>query len=747
MTPSSSPSPDDRAEPDARGGRISRRTLLRVSAGAGAGLTLGLTLGPSLPGRSAAAATAGADEDTFAPNAFVRIAPDDTVTVIIKHLEMGQGVFTGLCTLVAEELGASWTQIRPEHAPADAERYNNLYWGPVQGTGNSSSMANAFDQMRRAGAVAREMIRQAAADLWEVDPADVTIRDGTVHHTASGRTTSFGALVDRAAALPLPDPGTVPLTDPSNFRLIGRPGVPRPDTADKVRGRTVYASDVRLKGMLSAVVRRPPRFGARVREVNDAAALAMPGVQAVVPLAAGVAVVAETTWQALKARDALKVDWDESTAVRTGSAALMESFRDLARTPGQPVRRDGDVLSALSDPDARVVEAVYEMPYLAHAPMEPPSAVARLTTTGLEVWAGSQMPTFDVLAIAEAAGLRPDQITLNTVPAGGSFGRRAAPDGGAAAEVAAIVRGLADRGIEHPVQLLWMREDDLRAGGYRPMALHALSGALGPGGRPVAWRQRVVCPSVLRGTIFGEALIRDGIDPTSVEGVSDLPYALPNIAAELHSPDPGIPVQWWRSVGRSHTIFAVESFIDEMAHAAAIDPLILRLDLLRDHPRLLGVLLRAAEEAGWGLPLPERRGQGLAVHQAAGTCVAHVAEVTATDDGVRVDRLVCAIDCGLAVNPDIVRAQVEGAAVFGLSAALRSRLTLDDSGLVDQSNFHDYEVLRLRDMPVIEVHILPSSRPPGGVGEPGVPTVAPAVANALFAASGRRVRSLPLTKA
>ncbi|WP_299442071.1 xanthine dehydrogenase family protein molybdopterin-binding subunit [uncultured Rhodospira sp.] len=728
-----------------RAPRLSRRTLMRVMAGTGAGLTLGVVL-PVARAQETADSEAA---EPFAPNAFVRIAPDNTVTVLIKHLEMGQGVFTGLTTLVAEELDAAWEQMRPEHAPADAKRYNNLFWGPAQGTGGSTSLANSFEQMRRAGAVARAMLVQAAARAWGVPAEAIETRDGVLRHAGSGREATYGAMAERAARVAAPDPASVPLKQPSAFRLIGKASLPRPDTAAKLKGDAVFASDLKLPGMMTALVRRPPRFGATVKAVNADAARDMPGVKAILPLPAtaggGIAVVADSMWHALKAREALKVEWDESAAVRVGSKALMEQYRELAATPGTPFRTDGDALAALSEPGAQMVEAAYEVPFLAHAPMEPLSAVARMTDTGIEVWAGAQTPTFDVLNIAAAARVKPETVSLHVTHAGGSFGRHANPTGDYVAEVAAIARGLVDQGIEAPVKLLWTREDDIRGGYYRPMALHALAGALAAeGGRPSAWRQRVVTQSILKGTPFEAFLVDDGIDQTSVEGVIDLPYAIPNIKGELHSPDPGIPVLWWRSVGHSHTAFAVESFMDELAHAAGVDPLVLRRDLLRDHPRLLGVLNRAAEEAGWGQPMPDGRGRGLAVHTSFNSHVAHVAEVTAKDGGFTVDRLVCAVDCGVPVNPDIIRAQIEGAAVFGLSAALRSRLTLDETGQVTQSNFHDYEILRMASMPEIEVHIMPSTEPPTGIGEPGVPTVAPAVANALFAATGKRLRSLPL---
>ncbi len=718
--------------------RPSRRDLLRVMGGAGAGLTLALVLpGGAAP---AEAATGG----PFAPNAFLRIDPDTTITVIIKHLEMGQGVYTGLATLVAEELDAAWSQVRAEHAPANAELYNNLFWGPVQGTGGSSSLANAFLQMRRAGAVARAMLRQAAASAWGVRVDTVGTAEGHLIHPGTGERIPYGAMAARAADVSPPDPESVPLKAPEDFTLIGRADLRRTDALEKTDGRAIYASDVMLNGLLTAVVLRPPRFGATLKALDASAAEVMPGVKAVFPIPRGVAVVADGFWRTQKARQAVMVEWDETNAVRVGSKALWGRYRALAETPGQTVRDDGDIHAALATAASSVIEATYTVPYMAHTPMEPLSAVALKTAGGIEVRAGSQIPTLDVLAIAEAAGLRPDQVTLRTLYAGGSFGRRATPDSDVAAEVAAIARGLFDRGISAPVKLLWTREDDIRGGRYRPMALHSLRGALDESRRPLAWHHRMVTQSILKGTPFESVLVKDGIDQTSVEGAVDLPYAIPNMLADLHGPDPGVPVLWWRSVGHSHTAFAVESFVDELAHAAGADPLAWRMDLLADHPRLLGVLMLAADRAGWGAPLETGRGRGVAVHKSFGSYVAHVAEVTVSGTTMTVDRLVCAVDCGFPVNPDMIRAQMEGGTGFGLSATLRGRITLDDTGKVMQSNFHDFEILRMSAMPPVEVHIVPSTEPPTGVGEPGVPTVAPAVANAIFAASGQRLRDLPL---
>ncbi|RLJ64662.1 xanthine dehydrogenase family protein molybdopterin-binding subunit [Sulfurisoma sediminicola] len=717
---------------------VSRRDFLKAGVVAGAGLTLGVWFGPHA---EAAATSAGGG---ITPNAFVRIGADDSVTVIVKHLEMGQGTYTGLPTLVAEELDAAWSQIRVEGAPADARRYNNLFWGPAQGTGGSTAMGNSFEQMRRAGAAARAMLVAAAAKEWQVPAASIRVAQGVVSH-ASGRKATFGQLAARAAEQEVP--AEVKLKEPAEFIYIGK-RAPRTDSRAKVRGTAIFTQDVRLPGMLTAVVARPPRFGARVKSFDAARAKAVKGVVEVVAIPNGVAVLAKDFWSAKKGRDALAVSWDESGAFRLGTAEILAQYRELAKQPGAVAAERGDVAKALAGA-AKVIEADYEFPYLAHAAMEPLNCVVRLADDGCEVWNGEQLQTVDQYALAGLLGLKPEQVRLNMLYAGGSFGRRGNPKSDYLLEAASIARALT--GGPHagkPVKMQWTREDDMRAGFYRPLFLHRLKGAVDADGNPLAWSQRLVGQSIVAGTAF-EGMIKNGVDATSVEGAANLPYAIPHFRVDLHSPTLGVPVQWWRSVGSTHTAFATEVFLDELCHAAGKDPVAWRRELLAAHPRHRGVLDLAASQAGWDKPLApgkagEKRGRGIAVHESFHSYVAEVAEVTVKADGsFGVDRVVCAVDCGIAVNPDIVRAQMEGGIVFGLTAALYGEVTLRE-GQVEQSNFTDYPLLRVHEMPKIEVHIVASNEKPTGVGEPGTPVIAPAVANALFAATGKRLRSLPL---
>jgi isoquinoline 1-oxidoreductase beta subunit len=726
---------------------ISRRLFLVRSTALGTGLTLGMFLPGGGRAEPAVATPVGAGpgkagdavvtESRFAPNAFVRIGSDDRVTVIIKHLEMGQGTYTGLATLVAEELDAAWSQVEVESAPADAERYNNLFWGKLQGTGGSTAMANSYQQMRHAGAAARHMLVAAAARQWQVPADEIEVRDGVLRHPGSGRESGFGALAEAAAQEAVPE--TVFLKDPEQFRLIGT-RVPRKDSQAKINGSALFTMDVQLPGLLTALVAYPPRFGARLDTYITHKARNMPGVEDVVFIPAGVAVLARDFWSARQARDALRLNWDEDHAFRLGSAEIEAQYRRLAKSPGKPARSVGDAGGALQAADKRL-EATIAFPYLAHAAMEPMNCVMRQTPDGVEIWNGEQSQTADQKAVAKVFGIAPEQVKINMLYAGGSFGRRANPDSDYLVETATIVKAINGRA---PVKLVRTREDDMRAGYYRPLFVHRIEAGLDAAGNPVVWQQRIVGQSIATGTEFEGALIRDGVDVTSVEGAANLPYAIPNIRVELHSPVHPVPVQWWRSVGSTHTAFAVETFIDRLASAAGRDPVAYRRTLLKEHPRHLGVLELAAGKAGWGSPLPAGRGRGIAVHESFNTCVAQVAEVSVHEDrSFSVDRVVIAVDCGVAVNPDVIRAQMEGGMAFGLSAALHSELTLE-AGRVVQSNFHDYRVLRLKDMPAVEVHIVASAEPPTGVGEPATPVIAPAVANALSAVTGHWFDRLPL---
>jgi isoquinoline 1-oxidoreductase beta subunit len=713
---------------------MTRRVFLKVAASAG--LTLAV-----YTGRAAAQAAAGKGAE---PGAFVRIGNDDTVTVVVKHLEMGQGTFTGLPTLVAEELDAAWSQIRAEAAPADASRYNNLAWGAAQGTGGSSSLANSFIQYRQAGAAARAMLVAAAAQRWNVDAKSVTVKNGVVTGPG-GKHATFGELASAAARQPVP--ADVRLKDPADFVYIGK-AVPRTDSAAKSNGTAMFTQDVKLPGMLTAVVQHPPRFGARVKSFDSDDVSGVPGVRYVIEVPNGVAVVATSFWAAKKGRDALKVEWDAASGFKGSTSDVFDEYRRLAKTPGKPVRSDGDAAKALAA-GAKRIDAEYVFPYLAHAPMEPLNCVVKLSADHCEIWNGEQFHTGDQFAVAQLLGLKPEQVIIHQVFAGGSFGRRASSVSDYVLEAASIAKGIAKAGKRDiPIKLVWAREDDMTGGYYRPAYLHTMSAALDAKGDVVAWQHRIVGQSITEGTSMAAMTTKDGIDQTSVEGASNLPYAIANLAVDLHTPSIGVPVLWWRSVGSTHTAYSTETMIDELAVAAGKDPVEFRKALLAGKPRHLGVLALAAQQAGWGQPLApgkpgEKRGRGVAVHESFNTYVAEVAEVTIdAGNNVKVDRVVCAVDCGVAVNPDVIRAQMEGGIGFALAAALHGEITLKD-GVVEQTNFHQYQVLRINEMPKVDVHIVASTDTPSGVGEPGVPPLAPAVANAIAAATGKRLRTLP----
>jgi isoquinoline 1-oxidoreductase subunit beta len=717
-----------------------RRTFLQA---AGATTAVALSIGFEWIGttRRALAKPMLAAGTVFAPNAFVRIGTDNSVTVIAKHVEMGQGSFTGIATVLADELDADWSLVRVESAPADSKRYANLAFGTMQGTGGSSAMANSWMQLREAGAKARSLLLASAAAQWHVPLAELTVKESVVYHAASKRQASFGALVPGAVSLPVPD--KVALKDPKEFKLIGRRESPRVDVAAKSDGSAQFTLDVALPGMLVALIKRAPRFGGSVRSFDAAPATAVPGVVKVVQVPRGVAVIASSFWAAKRGRDALKVEWDESHAEKRSSSAIMAEYRQLADKPGLNARKDGDAAQALGNA-AHKISASYEFPYLAHAPMEPLDAVVKLTDKSCEIWAGDQFQTVDQANAAKTAGLDPQQVSIHTLYAGGSFGRRANPGSDYIAEAVSVAKACGADGI--PIKLQWTREDDIHGGLYRPMYYHKLEAGLSAKGELTGWRHVIVGQSIVADTPFA-ALAKDGIDSTSVEGAATIAYAIPNIDVELTTTKTGVPVLWWRVVGSSHTAFAVEAFIDEVAHTAGQDPFEFRRQLLAHQPRMKAVLELAAEKAGWSsAPMPKGKGRGIAVAEAFKTFVAQVAEVTVDETGqIRVDRVVCAVDCGTPINPDVITAQMEGGIGFGLGAVLYGAITLKD-GYIEQNNFNNYRVLRMNEMPKVEVHIVPSTEAPTGVGEPGVAPLGPAVANAIFAATGKRAYTLPFSK-
>jgi isoquinoline 1-oxidoreductase beta subunit len=712
---------------------MTRREFLKTSATLGAGLTLAFYLPAGFGGANKVAAS----DSTFMPNAFIRIGTDNRVTIIVKHLEMGQGVYTGLPTLIAEELDADWTQISVEAAPAKAGLYRNLSWGSLQGTGQSNSTANSFDQMRQAGATARAMLVAAAAAQWNVHADEITVSKGVVQHRNSKRKASFGELTDKASQLTVPE--NVKLKDAKDFQYIGKPIV-RKDTMAKLNGTAKYTIDMQQPGMLTAVVAHPPLFGAKVKSFEASEAKTIRGVVDVVQIPTGVAVLANGFWPAKLGRDALKVEWDTSAANTLGSDEILQQYKALAKTPGAIVRSEGDPDKALAGASKRLF-AAFEFPYLAHAAMEPMDCAMALTAEGCEMWHGEQMQTLAQLNVSKLLGLKLDQVKINTLYAGGSFGRRGNPRSDYQLEAAHIVKAIAGRA---PIKLLWTREDDMQAGFYRPLNYHTLEAGLDDKGNIVAWHHRIVGQSILAGTPLQGVLLQNGNDPMAMEGAQDMPYRTPNLLIDLHTPKIGVPVLWWRSVAHTHTAF-IETFVDELAAAANKDPVEFRRAQLSGEPRLLNVLNLAAEKSGWGKSMPKGRGRGIALHKSFNTYVAQVAEVTVTEAGeLNVDRVTCVVDCGIAVNPGIIAAQMQGGIGFGLPAALRGAITLKD-GRVEQSNFHDYQPLRMNEMPHVDVHIVPSSEPPTGVGEPGVPPIAPAVCNAIFMATGKRIRSLPIS--
>ncbi|MCK2056340.1 xanthine dehydrogenase family protein molybdopterin-binding subunit [Methylobacterium sp. 37f] len=715
----------------------SRRAFLGGGAVAAGALVIGFTLDPA----KFAKAAAGPDLSGLPaqPNAFVRIAADDTVTVVIKHLDMGQGNTTGLATILADELDADWATIRTTFAPADATLYNNFAFGPVQGTGGSTAIANSWVQLRKAGAAARAMLVSAAAERWKVPPSEITVASGTVRHAASNRQARFGELAEAAAAQPVPKEPR--LKEASQFTLIGKK-VARLDSTAKTDGTAIYSLDIRRPGQLTAVVAHSPRFGGTVKTVDDTAARAVAGVVDVVTIPTGVAVLAKDTWSAMKGRDALKLTWDDSAAETRSSDAILADHRKRLDTPGLVASQKGDAAGAIAG-SAKVLEAEFTFPYLAHAALEPLNATIEKASDGTyDVFAGCQLQTIEQAVVAANLGVTTDKVRLHTQWAGGSFGRRATPSADYFAETASIVRAT---GGKAPVHLVWTREDDMAGGFYRPMVVHRLRAGLDAKGGITGWEHRTIGKSIMIGTAFETMIVKDGIDATTVEGASDTPYALPAYRFEVHNAREGVPVLWWRSVGHTHTAQAMEVFIDELAHAAGADPVAYRLGLLGGAPRLSATLKLAAEKAGWDpkKTTDKNRGLGVAAHESFGSYVAMVADVTAEDAKVKVNRIVAAVDVGVAVNPDVIRAQVEGAVGFALSSVLRNRITLKD-GVVQEKNYDAYEPTRMSEMPVVEVHIVPSTAAPTGIGEPGVPVIAPAISNAIFAATGQRLRSLPL---
>ncbi|MGH7562540.1 MAG: molybdopterin cofactor-binding domain-containing protein [Gemmatimonadales bacterium] len=724
---------------------LTRREFVRLSAAAGGGLVVAVSL--SSCAREPLPASPGA---AFAPDAWIRIGSDGVVTVMVDRAEMGQGVSTALPMLVAEELDADWSSVRYEFATANPVYANPLFQGGMQATGGSTSVRAAWLPLREGAARARAMLVAAAAARWGVEAPACRTERGRILHPDGVQTLGYGEIATEAARMPVPE--RVSLKARSDWRLIGT-SVPRLDLREKVTGAAVFGMDAGPPDALVAVVERCPVFGGTVRSFDATAAERVPGVRRIVPLEGGIAVVADGFWAARRGRDALSITWDEGENAALDDAAIRRRLGELGEKRGYVARKAGLGMDGFGGA-ARVLSAEYQLPYLAHATMEPMNCVVRPGPRDAEVWVPIQFQHGGRLVgggtrehAARLLGLDAEQVTVHTTHLGGGFGRRFELD--VVEEACRIARA-----VGAPVKLIWSREDDLRHDHYRPVGLHRLRGALGPDGVPIAWSHRVVCPSIiakfLPGWLPGFATrlagpLKGGVDANAMEGATELPYAIPHLEISYSRADLGVPVGFWRSVGHSQNAFAVESFVDELAAAAGRDPVEFRRVLLRGSPRHLGVLELAAEKSGWGSPLPPGRARGIAVHESFGSWVAQVAEVSVgAEQGVRVHRVVCVVDCGTVVHPDTVAAQMESGIVYGLTAALHGRISIE-RGRARQSNFHDYRMLTMREMPAVEVHIVPGPWEPGGVGEPGTPPIAPAVANAVFAATGRRLRALPLS--
>ncbi|MFT3932761.1 MAG: xanthine dehydrogenase family protein molybdopterin-binding subunit [Chitinophagaceae bacterium] len=707
--------------------KIGRRQFLKSSSALGGGLVISFLL-PASAKQLAKLGTA-APNFYFAPSAFLRVGVDDSINITLAHVEMGQGIWTTLSMLIAEELDADWKNITIEHSPA-GKSYVHPAFG-LQITGGSSTTWSEFDRYRMAGATARVLLVQAAAEHFGVTPGECRTENGMV--ICGNKKISYGELATAAAALPAP--ANVELRKPDQWKYIGK-GIKRLDAPDKVNGNAKYGMDVHFPGLLTAVVAHAPVIGAKVISFDATAAKAVAGVRDVVQIPSGVAVLADHFWAARKGRDVLKVEWDNGPNTSLSSDTQLEGYKKLADDKGFAVLEKGNAETAFSKV-AKVVEAEYVFPYLAHAPMEPINCTVKISDNKCEIWTGTQMPGIDQAAAARILGFKPDQVDIITPYLGGGFGRRATPTSDFVSEAVEIAKASGKA-----VKMVWTREDDMRGMYYRPSFYHRLRIGVNAEGYPVVWRHMAVGQSLTAGTPFDS---KKPIDDAAVEGINDSPYMneIPDIYIGAHNPLQPVPVLWYRSVGHTHTGYVMETMIDDLARQAHKDPLEYRRHLLKDHKRHLAALNLAAEKAGWGKPLPKGHYQGIAVHEAFRSFVSQVAEISIDEHGhVKVHKVVCAIDCGLAVNPDGVKAQMESGIVFGITMALYGEITLEN-GKIQQSNFHDYRIARMYEAPAIEVYIVPSTEQMGGAGEPCVPPVSPAIANAVYAATGKRIRKLP----
>jgi len=710
----------------------SRRLFLKASVTAGGGFLL-LGSFPTMGQER------GLVESPPQPNVFIAINPDNTITIKIKHLDMGQGTVTGLASIVAEELDADWEKVRYEYAPADVNKFRNGLIG-VQGTGVSTSIANSWIELRKAGAAARQMLIQAAALHWSVPLEEISTDNSHIHHKIGAKSMPFGFIAKQAAEIQVPQ--TVAFKSRDAYRLIGQNSIKKLDNLNKITGKEIFGFDLKLPGMVYAALARPPKFGAKLQSFDASQTLAIPAVLDVLQTKFGIAVIAANTWAAMKGRDALSVNWDFSGAEERSSDQMFKDLKDLLTQPAPVAKQIGNEIDGL-EKIFTIRSAEYSFPFLAHAPMEPLNATVEITQTGANLYTGCQFQTVDQMAVAQELGLQPAQIKVFTLMAGGSFGRRANPASDYVREAAVVAKAYA----KAPVKLVWSRQDDLHGGYYRSMFVHQVKTAINNTGEVVAWDHKVAGHSIAEGTGFARFLVKNGIDHTSQEGSFENKYSIPNFKCTISAAPKKVPVLWWRSVGHTHGVYVTETMADELAVSEKANPIDWRLNRLKQNERLGRVIKEVAIKSNWAQKIPFNRGRGVAAHSCYGSHIAHVVEVQKTSAGkLKISRIVCVIDCGIAVNPDIIKAQIEGGIAFALSAALYQKITFKD-GIVQQDNFHQYPVLSMKEMPPVEIHILESDLPPTGVGEPVIPTVAPALANAIFSVTKKRVRTLPFSQA
>lgn len=714
---------------------LSRRSFLKTSAMVGGGLIIGYYIPGALLNQAMKQAKAqgarAAAPTVYPPNAFIQIAPDSTVSIVINKCEMGQGVFTSMSQLIAEELDCDWAKIRPVAAAVDPV-YNHTMFGPLQITGGSSSLTSSYDQYRKIGASARMMLVQAAADKWKVDPSSLKTENGFVVHSQKGRL-PYGEIAEAANKLPMPK--DVPLRDSKHFKFIGK-SVRRLDAQEKSTGKAVYGIDVRIPNMVRVMLVRPPVFGATLKSFDAKAAKAVPGVIDVVRVGNKVAVLGKNTWAARQGRDAVKADWNTKGKDGISSASLLADYKKAASSPKLTPKASPEAVKEAAADEAALI-AEYEFPYLAHAAMEPLNCTIHYDGKTAEIWSGHQMPTVDRNYAAQIFGLSNDKVKVNSVYAGGSFGRRASKDADYIAEACEVAKVL-----KRPMQLVWSREDDMKGGYYRPLAYHRARIKTGKGGTPEAWHHTIVSQSIMQGGVMA-SLFGDGADPTVTEGVTDSHYDIPKMQVDLQMPTLDIPVLWFRSVGHTHTAYVMETLMDELSHHAKKDGLAYRRALLHKSARHVAVIDLLKKKSPWGKKPPKGHAYGVAIHESFNTVVGQVAEVSIVDGVPKIHHVWSAVHCGRVVNPEGAKTQIAGGIVFGLSAALHGNLEIE-KGAVTTTNFDRYPVLRMNEMPKVDVFFVESQDNPTGLGEPGVPPIAPAVANALFALTGKRIRKLPI---